>query len=370
MSVFLVLCLLCLWIPSAAAESSKSVTPCFELVSASGQVGDVVEIQLKIQNNPGITALRLELTYTRCCLELVGIEDTGLLPGGISTGAIESNPAYLSWHAPDSLDHTASGTLAILRFRIKAASDEAAVTVSYDEEDVFNCQLKNVSFAICSANVNISSAEEPQPPCFVLSEAAGETGDVAEVNFEIQNNPGITSLRVRIGYPADRLELLSIEDRGLFPDGIITGQMSKNPITVSWHSVDSTDNHSSGQLAVLRFQIKGGAADKECEITLSYSEEDVFNSRFENTWFDTVQGTVIAKRVDLLGDVDGDGKVTILDATCVQRYLAGYHVLSADRVERCGYFSGDGVDILSATYIQRYLAGFQVPYPIGIKMNE
>ncbi len=66
----------------------------------------------------------------------------------------------------------------------------------------------------------------------------------------------------------------------------------------------------------------------------------------------------------ILGDVDGDGVVTILDATAIQRYLAGlstdsFNMSSADT-------DGDGnVTILDATAIQRYLAGLSCPSGIG-----
>ena len=58
----------------------------------------------------------------------------------------------------------------------------------------------------------------------------------------------------------------------------------------------------------------------------------------------------------LLGDVDGDGEVTIFDATAIQRYLAG--ILSGPFNEEAADIDGDGdISIFDATYIQRMLAG-------------
>jgi hypothetical protein len=66
----------------------------------------------------------------------------------------------------------------------------------------------------------------------------------------------------------------------------------------------------------------------------------------------------------ILGDADGDGKVTILDATSIQRYLAGLSVSDTfNYAAAC--VSGEKLSILDATYIQRYLASFEVPYAIG-----
>ena len=69
----------------------------------------------------------------------------------------------------------------------------------------------------------------------------------------------------------------------------------------------------------------------------------------------------------ILGDADGDGEVTILDATRIQRYLAD---LTDDINEKAADVNGDGIDILDATYIQRWLAAFIVPYAIGETITE
>ena len=68
---------------------------------------------------------------------------------------------------------------------------------------------------------------------------------------------------------------------------------------------------------------------------------------------------------NLLGDADGDGEITILDATVIQRYLASFAVPHPDITVKCGDVNGDGLDIIDATLIQRYLTSFPVYYPIG-----
>ena len=58
----------------------------------------------------------------------------------------------------------------------------------------------------------------------------------------------------------------------------------------------------------------------------------------------------------LIGDADGDGEITIFDATAIQRYLAG--ILSDSFNEKAADTDGDGnISIFDATYIQRKLAG-------------
>ncbi len=67
----------------------------------------------------------------------------------------------------------------------------------------------------------------------------------------------------------------------------------------------------------------------------------------------------------LLGDADGDGSVTILDATTVQRLLAGLITDEDGMIELRSDILGDGLDILDATKIQRFLAEYETPEPIG-----
>lgn len=72
-----------------------------------------------------------------------------------------------------------------------------------------------------------------------------------------------------------------------------------------------------------------------------------------------------AKSGIIRGDADGDGRVTIVDATTVQKFLAEYEMPESFQQESC-YVNGDGrITISDVTEIQRYLAGFDNIYHIG-----
>ena len=65
------------------------------------------------------------------------------------------------------------------------------------------------------------------------------------------------------------------------------------------------------------------------------------------------------------GDADGDGKVTIIDATKIQRLLAGLITDGDGMMALRGDSDGSGLDIMDATRIQRRLAGFTDESSIG-----
>ena len=87
---------------------------------------------------------------------------------------------------------------------------------------------------------------------------------------------------------------------------------------------------------------------------------DVMDIYKEND--DDIGGALVIKALgytDLaMGDVDRDGEITILDATHIQRYLAGIREFNRAQLA-VGDYDGDGdVTILDATRVQRHLAGF------------
>ena len=67
----------------------------------------------------------------------------------------------------------------------------------------------------------------------------------------------------------------------------------------------------------------------------------------------------------LRGDADGEGRITILDATMIQRLLAGLIADNDGMIELRGDVCDDGLDILDATLIQRFLADFDNIFGVG-----
>ena len=81
-----------------------------------------------------------------------------------------------------------------------------------------------------------------------------------------------------------------------------------------------------------------------------------------------MQDSYYNERLELLGDVNDDGEVSILDVTFVQRHLADMNLLDESAQMRADA-DGDGeVSVADATLIQRYDAQMTVPEGIGQPM--
>jgi len=68
----------------------------------------------------------------------------------------------------------------------------------------------------------------------------------------------------------------------------------------------------------------------------------------------------------ILGDVNGDGKVNIKDATQIQKFAAKLLDLTEDEKLRADVNSDGKVNVKDATAIQKYVAKIETGYPVGL----
>ena len=103
---------------------------------------------------------------------------------------------------------------------------------------------------------------------------------------------------------------------------------------------------------------------------------DDLNAVYENGWLvfsvDRITRFAVVAGADVVlpvcGDIDGDGELSVYDATIIQRYEAGMTVNSDAEMILHADVNGDGVtDVFDATYVQRYLVSMDTPYPVGEK---
>ena len=72
----------------------------------------------------------------------------------------------------------------------------------------------------------------------------------------------------------------------------------------------------------------------------------------------------------LRGDADGDGRITVMDVTLVQRVTAEFEPDEDGSIAKRGDVNGGGLSIDDATCIQRYLAEYESSADIGEPVTE
>lgn len=116
----------------------------------------------------------------------------------------------------------------------------------------------------------------------------------------------------------------------------------------SWTKLADTNSTS--------FTHKGVEDSKSYTYTVRCITSDlkVFESGFNSTGF---TNTYIEAELEFeIGDINGDGKITILDATLIQRHIAKLDILTEEQLAYADADRNDTITIKDATQIQRLVA--------------
>lgn len=162
LSVFLALILL---LACVTLQTSAEGAPVFAAGNAEANPGDTVEIPILIENNPGIVALDIYVSFNRDVLTLQGATDALLFsddPVVTFGGSYDTDEFHILWEDGTSAANlTQSGTLATLTFLVKedASIGESTVSVSYRAASVVDVNLDEVAFETRDGVVNVVPAE-------------------------------------------------------------------------------------------------------------------------------------------------------------------------------------------------------------------
>lgn len=136
--------------------------------AVSGTPGDTVSVAIKMDENPGIIAARIKVSYDSKALTLMKAEDGGILGEYTFGNDKNANPYVMLWeNGTASKDYTATGTLTTLTFKIAddAVEGDYEIGISYDQEEIYNVDLKNVKFSITNGKVTVGKGVVQQGTC-------------------------------------------------------------------------------------------------------------------------------------------------------------------------------------------------------------
>lgn len=139
--------------------ASAANTPTISVSSGTAEPGETVTLDVSITNNPGITVMKLSLTYPSD-LELTKVEETGFFEDCTVTHSDKSTakPYILYWHGDLLKENiTANGNIVKLTFKVKdsAKAGNYGVSVTPSDGEVYNADLEDVLFTSTTGKVKV-----------------------------------------------------------------------------------------------------------------------------------------------------------------------------------------------------------------------
>ena len=147
---------------SLCGDTRTESVPCKEkkgkltISNETVRAGDEVTVKLYLDENPGITALSINVNFPNRFI-LKDVQYMGLFPNQPSSSPMNYNPFTVSWASPTSTDIDNTGLFAILTFDvgIDVPLADYPITVTYNAENVFDSAFVNVPLDIENGTVSV-----------------------------------------------------------------------------------------------------------------------------------------------------------------------------------------------------------------------
>ena len=198
----------------------------------------------------------------------------------------------------------------------------------------------------------------------ITMDDGSEIDDVIAIHYEeLKPNPPITAVDVTgvtapvVGENPD----FTFADTSQY---YINGVFWTDITTSSHKSLKETDVFEAGHTYELEVWLRANDGYKfkmdsdgwiDITATIGGKQAEVIPPGAENTAIISMTYTVADEEI-MLGDVDGDSKITIMDATAIQRYIAKEITLDAQQLLAADTDKNSKVSIMDATLIQRFVA--------------
>ena len=203
------------------------------------------------------------------------------------------------------------------------------------------------------------------PVHFTVGAAEGSAGDTVTVAVSVLNNTsGFSGLEISLTYDSRWLAIVSSAKLntgdGNFDGGMVLFNNNYSGDTVKAVYAGMEDNTYNGDILSFTFKIKEAppeAVDSILSLEIGYLS-DVDGALLPSA---VTNGTVtVTPHPDIvIGDIDGDGAVTMADAMILFDYLSGVRTLT-DEQKLAADVDGDGaVTMADAMRMFDYLAGIR-----------
>lgn len=156
--------------------------------------------------------------------------------------------------------------------------------------------MKKLKFLFALLVVMIAFCWVPQvhastKPVFSVDKVTAMSGDKVNVGINVQNNPGIASIKLKIQYDEANMMLKRVTYNEDIGGEFMQPQKLTSPVTLNWYN-GSSDSEGDWTYATLQFQVSSNTKAGSYPITISYEADNVYDITETNINFAIKNGSV------------------------------------------------------------------------------
>ncbi len=136
----------------------SSTKPRFIVSSATASAGQTINVDISMANNPGITALLLDINYDTTRLSLQKVTFNSAMGGSSNSSPSLASPATVSWYNGLANMTAANVKICTLEFKVLSAAPDgkAQIGITYDIENIFNVDFESIEFETTDGGITVT----------------------------------------------------------------------------------------------------------------------------------------------------------------------------------------------------------------------
>ena len=145
-----------------AEDPAYQINAVIEAGSLTTYPGDTIKVPISVRNNPGISSIKLTVTYDPAVLGYKGCTFNEALTSIAGSQTVvndtQSGRVVLSWVVANAAYTDAKGDIAVLDFEVKSVAQNTSspVSISYEPESTFDNNLVDQKFLIKNGTVQVN----------------------------------------------------------------------------------------------------------------------------------------------------------------------------------------------------------------------
>lgn len=254
-------------IPFSAVYATGSQSPRLTVEAPETvATGDVFTVKIGIENNPGIVSLRFNVEYNTDKLKIVGYTDTKLIKKLVQKPLSKiDSPCIFYWtDGVGENNNYSNGTVLEVKFEAKSVASASEIKINFLGS--VNSEIHKCVFESTSAKVDITSGNGHVSLEVPKSAVGGKTFNVS-LNMDV--NPGIASLKLKVLFDESVLKLVSCNSTDLL-SGYISNPADEETSehTVEWSVQNNVSSDKTGTIVGMEFIVLERSDTVKTEIKL------------------------------------------------------------------------------------------------------